>query len=231
MLAGGDGRPDEDVGRRPPPAAGFGLPARFSESLFRRRRGRATGSRSSRESVVGDAFARSSMKPLKPSKLASVLSRLAKRASKASSGPRRRRSGHRDERLAVELRHAVGLDPFPRGRRRARRRRLRQQALPALRLAFVFRATASSIDAMPPMVPPPCASLNASPVRHASNCLDSQIVQEMKLTLSRAEVRRPHGAACREAEALAKAELRPAVGPALARRLTPGLDAKRFMAI
>ena len=36
-----------------------------------------------------------------------------------------------------------------------------------------------SISANPKMVPPPCASLNASPVRHASKPdLSSQIVRE-----------------------------------------------------
>jgi hypothetical protein len=36
-----------------------------------------------------------------------------------------------------------------------------------------------SISAKPKMVPPPCASLNASPVRHASNPdLSSQMVRE-----------------------------------------------------
>jgi hypothetical protein len=36
----------------------------------------------------------------------------------------------------------------------------------ALGLPFVFMAVASSMDAIPPTVPPPCASLKASPLFH-----------------------------------------------------------------
>ena len=52
----------------------------------------------------------------------------------------------------------------------------------AFGLPFVFMAVATSISAMPPMVPPPCASLNASPRFHASKSSKrSHTVHEMSV--------------------------------------------------
>ena len=49
-----------------------------------------------------------------------------------------------------------------------------------LGLPLVFRAVDTSIAAMPPMVPPPCASLKASPDFHASKFeTSSHTVHEM----------------------------------------------------
>ena len=56
----------------------------------------------------------------------------------------------------------------------------RPSHMAALGLPLVFRAVATSIDAIPPRVPPPCASLKASPAFHASKLgLSSHTVHEM----------------------------------------------------
>ena len=56
----------------------------------------------------------------------------------------------------------------------------RPSHIAAFGLPLVFRAVATSIDAMPPIVPPPCASLKASPVFHALKLSwESQTVQLM----------------------------------------------------